>query len=158
MQDVEIVELDEQTTAVVRALVPVEKLATFFGRAFGTVYQALAAQGIEPVGPPFGFYPSMPGDTVEVEAGFPVPEGARPAGEVLISSLPGGRVVHTLHVGPYDTMGSTYEALQAWMTGEGLTPAVGMWEVYLSDPEAQPDPATWQTGIYWPLVDGDDTA
>lgn len=38
----------------------------------------------------------------------------------------------------------------------GPQPAViraeGMWECYLSDPGAEPDPDTWRTLIVWPLA------
>jgi len=27
-----------------------------------------------------------------------------------------------------------------------------MWEYYLTDPEQQPDPATWQTKVVWPIA------
>jgi len=27
-----------------------------------------------------------------------------------------------------------------------------MWEYYLSDPAAEPDPATWKTLIIWPVA------
>ena len=40
----------------------------------------------------------------------------------------------------------------SWTTDEGLVLAEGMWESYLSDPDAEPDPATWRTLIVWPLA------
>jgi effector-binding domain-containing protein len=108
---------------------------------------------VQIVGPPFGFYPRMPSDTVVVEAGFPVSGPARADGEAHPFTLPGGQVVRVVHVGPYDTMERTYSQLLSWMAAEGLRPAAGMWENYLSDPEAEPDPATWRTMIFWPLAD-----
>jgi effector-binding domain-containing protein len=67
--------------------------------------------------------------------------------------LPGRRAVTTVHVGPYDSMHKTYAEVHAWMATQGLTPADHMWEVYLSDPSAEPDSSTWRTQIVWP-VDG----
>jgi effector-binding domain-containing protein len=66
--------------------------------------------------------------------------------------LPGGRVVTGTHVGPYEALAQTYEQLVAWAGAEGLTLAEGMWESYLSDPGAEPDPSTWRTLIVWPLA------
>ena len=63
-----------------------------------------------------------------------------------------GRSVQS-HVGPYDTMADTYTQLLAWAADNGLELATGMWEVYLSDPSAEPDPATWRTEVFWPVVD-----
>jgi effector-binding domain-containing protein len=152
MADCEIVELPPQPTAVVKARLPMAELPSLFGHAFADVWALLGAQGVEVAGPPFGFYPSMPGETVEVEAGFPVAGDFEPSGDVVRSELPGGRAVRTMHVGPYKTLPSTYEALQRWMTDQGIEPGAGMWEHYLSDPSAEPDPAGWRTEIYCPVA------
>jgi effector-binding domain-containing protein len=34
---------------------------------------------------------------------------------------------------------------------QGRRPASTMWEVYLTDPEEEPDPARWRTEVYWPV-------
>jgi effector-binding domain-containing protein len=49
-------------------------------------------------------------------------------------------------------MEKTYAELQEWMAEQGLRPATLMWECYLSDPRAEPDPAAWRTEIFWPLL------
>jgi effector-binding domain-containing protein len=148
----ELLELPPQTTAVIRARLPMAELPGLFERAFREVWALLAAQHVEATGPPFGFYPSMPGELVEVEAGFPVGRRIEPAGDVVPGELPGGRVVKALHVGPYETLPATYGALQRWMAEQGLEPAAGPWEHYLSDPSREPDPATWRTQIFWPVA------
>ena len=33
----------------------------------------------------------------------------------------------------------------------GVQPLGPMWEIYWSDPEAEPDPATWRTEILVPI-------
>jgi AraC family transcriptional regulator len=38
------------------------------------------------------------------------------------------------------------------MGEHSLTPSDEMWEVYLSDPQTEPDPATWRTQIFWPVA------
>lgn len=73
-------------------------------------------------------------------------------GEVEPFELPGGRVVTGTLVGPYDGLAQTYGQLAAWAESEGLTLAEGVWESYLSDPSAEPDPKTWRTLIVWPLA------
>jgi len=139
--------------AVVRDTMATSELPSFFGRAFGAVAAAAAAQGVELVGEPFAFYPGAPTDVIEVAAGFRVPTAFQPSGEVVPMELPGGRVVIAVHVGPYDTMDKTYKEIHTWMAARRLTPAGHMWEVYLSDPSTQPDPSTWRTQIIWPVDD-----
>jgi effector-binding domain-containing protein len=147
----EIVELEPQEAIAVRGDVAIRELAGFFERAFNEAADAAGASGVEIVGPPFGFYPQMPTDTVAVEAGFPVSAPAEAYGNAHRLVLPGGRAVQATHVGPYDTMEATYTHLQSWMAEQGIRPAVGMWECYLSDPQVEPDPATWRTRIIWPI-------
>ena len=148
----EIVERDAQAAAVVRGRVPLGELPDFFGRAYGAVMEALSAQGVSPTGPPFGFYPSQPGEVVEVHAGFPVAGPVETSGEVVAMELPAGRVVTTVHVGPYDTLDSTYTELQSWMTEQRIKPAAQMWEIYVSDPAVEP-PDQWRTEIVWPIAE-----
>jgi effector-binding domain-containing protein len=148
----EIVELEPQEAIAVRGDVRIADLAAFFERAFHEAADAAVATGVEIVGPPFGFYPEMPTDTVVVEAGFPVSAPVRTEGNAHRIVLPGGRAVQAVHIGPYDTMEQSYDQLQSWMAAHGLQPAVGMWECYLSDPEAEPDPARWRTRIVWPVA------
>jgi effector-binding domain-containing protein len=148
----EIVELDPREAIAVRGEVPLADLPGFFERAFEEAAEAASASGVEIVGPPFGFYPEMPTETVTVEAGFPVSAPAGAHGDAHRLELPGGRAVQTTHVGPYDTLRDTYDRLASWMADQGLQPAVGMWESYLSDPRVEPDPATWRTRIIWPIT------
>src|SRR6478736_4678361 len=66
------IHITEQAVAVVRERVPMDALTGFFGRAFGAVMAAVQMQGASPAGPPFALYHGIPGETVDVEAGFPI--------------------------------------------------------------------------------------
>ena len=148
--------LVERTTApaaVVSAEVAMDDLPDFFGRAFGSVMQVLARQGVAPTGPPFGLYPRMPADTVAVVAGFPTEHAITSEGDVTAFELPAGRAVTGVHVGSYDSLEGTYGRLLEWVADQGLEVGHLMWESYLSDPEQEPDPSTWRTEIVWPLAD-----
>ncbi|TIC80476.1 GyrI-like domain-containing protein [Nocardioides sp. GY 10113] len=147
----EVIEIEPQEAIAVRGDVAPAELPEFFGHAFRDAAQAAAAAGVGIAGPPFGFYPRMPTETVEVEAGFPVSARPEAHGRAHRLLLPGGRAVQAMHVGPYDGLERTYDELASWMTERGLVPAAGMWESYLSDPETEPDPATWRTLITCPV-------
>ncbi len=144
--------IEPQMAAAIRAEVPMDQLPAVFDRGFPAIIEAIGAQGVAPAGPPFGYYPRMPGDTVEVVVGFPVTGPITAAGDVVPFELPGGRVVTGTHVGPYESLSATYDELIAWSRGEGLTLGGVMWEIYTSDPSAEPDPATWRTNLVWPLA------
>ncbi|MCY1674586.1 GyrI-like domain-containing protein [Pseudarthrobacter sp. SL88] len=146
------VHLAEQPVAVVREHVRMDALPDFFGRAFGSVMAAAQRQGATPAGPPFARYHGMPGETVDVEAGFPITGTFTTADGVQAGTLPEADALEAIHTGPYDTLQQTYGAIQQQMRADGLTPADSMWEYYLSNPEKEPDPATWQTRVIWPVA------
>jgi len=155
MATFEVIEIEPQPAAVVRAELPTAELPSLFDRAFGAVMQVVAEQGLAITGPPFGYYPRMPGDTVAVAAGFPTSGPITASGEVTPLELPGGRAVRGVHLGPYDGLGQTYGELMAWAQAQGLQLVeAGMWEAYVTDPSAEPDPSTWRTEITWPLAAG----
>ena len=85
-------------------------------------------------------------------AGFPVAAAITASGDVVASRLPAGQVVEAVHVGPYDTLEQTYREVEAWIAEQGLRGTDVMWESYLSDPGAEPDPATWRTLVCGPVV------
>lgn len=152
MSDFSLVERAPQPTAVVRATIPVSEIPSFLGHAYETVLRVLASQGIAPSGEPFTYYPAAPTATVELEAGFPVAAAPHPEGEVVTGELPGGMVATGTHVGPYDKMADTYNLLMAWIAEQGFAPAEGMWEIYQTDPQREPDPTKWRTQIFWPVT------
>jgi effector-binding domain-containing protein len=146
------VEVAPRSTAVIRATLDVPEIGPWFGHALGTLAASLAERGIVIVGQPFArYHPVTEGeDRFEVEAGFPVGGPIEPHGDVEASTLPGGPHATTVHVGPYDGLPAAYDALAKWIAAEGGMPAGDIWEVYESDPEQEPDPATWRTRVFWP--------
>jgi effector-binding domain-containing protein len=152
--DIKSTQLQEQPTAVLRETVPMVALRSFFGRAYGAVMGAAQQQHIQLAGPPFAMYHGMPTDVVDVEAGFPVAAPLPWSGDggVTAGSLPGGQALEAMHIGPYETLPETYGAIMAKMRADNLTPGDAMWEYYLSDPAAEPDPAAWKTLVVWPVA------
>jgi effector-binding domain-containing protein len=148
--DVKIVELQKQPTAVIREQVAMNALPEFFGRAFAAVSAAMESQNVQPAGPPFALYRGMPTETVDVEAGFPVSTTIAALNGVQAGLLPACGAVQAMHVGSYDTLGTTYEAVKQRMREEELEASDDMWEYYLSDPST--DPATWRTLVVWPVL------
>ncbi len=139
-----------QPVAVMEATLPVAAIGPWLAEAFGGVATAIAAQGVTLVGPPFARYRQDGVGRFTVEAGFPVGTTISGAGTVRPAELPGGSVAVTTHLGPYEAMEPIYAAVFAWIGDHGGTPSGAPWEVYLSDPETQPDPQTWQTRIVQP--------
>jgi len=143
--------LAEQPTAVRRATLRVPEIGPWLGTVYAEVAGVLAAAGAGPAGPPFARYHRLGEDRFEVEAGFPATGPIEGTQTVQASSLPAGPAAATTYVGPYEEMEPVWAAIWAWMAEQGVDPACDPWEVYLSDPASQPDPATWRTDVVAPF-------
>jgi effector-binding domain-containing protein len=153
MTDVQIIDLAEQRTAVRRAVLPADRLRAFFEETYPMIAAAVQAQGLRPAGPPFARYYGMPGASVDLEIGFPVEDGFVDDGEVTAGTLPACRALVAMHVGPYEGLAGTWQAMAVRGGELGATrDDRSFWEVYLSDPGLEPDPARWRTQLVQPLA------
>lgn len=132
--EVELVQLQPQPVAIVRAHVTVADIPMFIGGAFGEVIQTLSGQGLAPAGPPFGRYVPV-GDGFDVEAGFPATGLLTPAGRVVAGELPGGPAARVLHTGDYGGVAAAYDATSEWVAAHGYVATGAPWESYLDGPE-----------------------
>ncbi len=146
---IEVRALTDRYTAVVRRELPREELAGWLGEAFQAVHGYLRRNGVDPVGPPFARYTFL-GDTVAVEAGFPVPHEVAGSGPVQPSTLPDGQAAVTTRVGPYEDLDKAYLAVRIWLDTRGYLPAGPHWEVYHTDPTTEPDSTRWRTDLVVP--------
>jgi effector-binding domain-containing protein len=150
-QPIEIVEIAPQPTAALRVSTTMAQFPEAVGQAFDDAVAAITAAGAGFAGPPYTRYLSFGEGEIEAEVGFPVAGPFTASGKVEPSSLPGGRVVTTVHVGSYHEIAGTWQRVQTWIEEHGLTVDGPAWESYLTDPATDPDPATWRTELRFPL-------
>jgi AraC family transcriptional regulator len=147
----EIRSIPRQDTAVVAVTSPLDGISESMGKAFEKTFHALGATGVAPAGPPFARYFNME-DPFEYEAGVVVATPFAGSDEVKPGELGGVEAAVGMHVGPYDTLERTYDAMMEWITGQGRSVAGPMWEVYLTDPSSEPDPQAWRTEVFIPVA------
>lgn len=147
-----LVHLKETPTIGIRKVVPIDELPTFFGDAYGRLFEVIGQDGLTVTNPPLAHYYGMPTDLVDVEAAVPIAEPYDGSADVVAGTLPPADAVEALHFGPYDTLTDTYEQVAAWMSERGFTPGYDMWEFYLTDATLEPDPAKWETKVVWPIA------
>ena len=159
----EVVELEAQRTAAVRIQQPMAELdlAAAFARSMPLVAERIVAAGGSIGGPSYGRYHQFGPDVVDVEIGFPVQAvpaglaslGSVASGEVGLSELPGGPVARAVHLGSYDGLAATYDALHDWIHAQpGYDDGAGPWESYVDMPDDMADPSRARTEVIWPLV------
>ena len=143
--------LRSHNTATVRAEVDEAALSLAMGRVHQAVREALEKQGVTATSGPFARYHSY-AEMVDFEAGVMVEKPITADGDVKPNELPSGPAAIAVHAGPYDTLGATYAAMRQWLDGNSDYVANGgPWEIYLTDPSAEPDPSKWLTEIIFPL-------
>ncbi len=148
--DIQLQTRQMQPTAVISTELPVAEIGPWLASAYHILADVIAAHGTSPAGPPFARYHQLAPGRFAVEAGFPVVTAIEPDSGVRPSYLPGGPAAVTIHTGRYEEMTRAYAALASWISDHGGEPEGDPWEVYLSDPARQPDPATWRTEIVQP--------
>lgn len=146
-----IVEVEPVTAAVVRGTVPVAELPAFFDRSFSALAQAVQAQGLAITGPAYARYFGPPAEQADLEVGFPVAVAVEPDGDVQPGTLPGGRVARVEHHGSFDDLGSSWGTLASWIAAQGERPSATLWEVYVTEPSPDMDPADLVTELSWLL-------
>jgi len=88
--------------------------------------------------------------TAQVEVAWPVSGTIRGTKEMKVYELPGGKMVHTIHYGPYETCEPTYLKVFAWIKEKGLQISGPIREVYPNDPREVP-PDKIMTEIFVPV-------
>lgn len=151
----QVVQAPEVPTAVVSQRdFPMYEMSSLMDGTFAHLAEALEEVGIHPIGPAFALHHRMPVDTADLEVGFPVDKPLEqtlklPSDlEVTGSVLPAGRVGWISHVGGY---GALAEAWGAFTEGIGESEeqmAYPFWELYVTEPSPDADPATLRTDLF----------
>ncbi len=148
----EILKTNEQLTAVIHLTVPSSEVRNVMGPGIREVLETLKAQGVEPAGRWFTRHLKNPSDVFDFEVGVPVWAAVKAEGRVKNGTLPASKVARTVYHGGYEGLGSAWGELESWIKENGHTSATWLWETYVTDPGANPDPSTWRTELTRPLV------
>jgi effector-binding domain-containing protein len=88
--------------------------------------------------------------TANVEVAAPIAEKIPETDEIKCYTLPGGKMAKTIHKGPYEECGPTYEKLFKWLEENGKKITGPTREAYLNDPR-EVAPGEVLTEIYVPI-------
>ena len=130
-------------------------MPAIFDETFAALVPALAEAGVQIAGPAISLHHRMPGATMTFEVGFPVAaplDGQLEAGGItfLPSSMPATQVATVSHLGGYDGLGDAWGRLMQQVAADGHQPALPFWEVYVTEPSRDMDPATLRTDLVLP--------
>jgi effector-binding domain-containing protein len=148
----EIRETKEQKTLAIRMFTPAEKLSDAIGSSYGQIGRYMEAHQVHPAGPPFAMYYNMDMSNLDVEIGIPVQGEIDGQDNIKACSIPGGPAATAVHTGPYDTIGTTYDKITAFVKEKNLETQPYCYEFYLNDPR-ETKPEELKTEIFFPLKD-----
>ncbi len=148
----QIVQTTPQNTAFIHLTVTPEEMMQVFGPTIGELMATLAAQGITPAGPVFAHHLRGPTETFDFELSVAVSAPMTATGRVQPGTWPAMRVARTFYHGPYEGLPEAWGKFMEWIETSGLQTTPDLYECYLTNPEANPDPSTWRTELNRPLA------
>ncbi|HZD79611.1 MAG TPA: GyrI-like domain-containing protein [Actinomycetota bacterium] len=144
-------ELPPQHVALVRRATSMAVIGKDIHEGFADLMEAMAGAGVSPSGPPFVVYHGLDDQIDRIEICAPVVEPFEDRGEARGMRIPAGLVACTIHRGRFEEIGPAYQALAVWVREHDRQMAGPPREVYLTDLEATPDPASNVTEVQFPI-------
>src|SRR3954452_2434706 len=116
--------------AVVRRRAAQKDLSTVIPQACGEVFNLAKAQRPTGLGRLVALYLDCTTDLFELEIGVEVDHPITDGKGLFASALPPGTVATAVHMGPYQQLKRTHEALHQWCKAQGHHLAGVSWEIY----------------------------
>jgi len=134
--------LVKKTEPMTVAFISMKGPYTLISDAFGKLYGWIGDKGYIPAGPPLGVYfkapEQVPAEELLWEICSPIAGDTAPSGPdekgLGVKKVKGAEVASTMHKGPFDQVGHTIHALEAWIAANGYEIMGPYEEIYLTDP------------------------
>jgi AraC family transcriptional regulator len=152
MPDFVVATLKAEPYAYIERTARTSEIPKIMSESFDTLSALFAKAKASMVGMPLTHYKSFDGETTSFQLGFPVRQEDTAALEeagLSIGETPHGPAMQAIHIGPYEEVPKTYDALLAEMKARGLEGTTDMWERYFSPPGTPPEQT--RTEVICPL-------
>jgi effector-binding domain-containing protein len=149
---IEIVDVPHMNVIFAKATCKHSEIGQTLSHLFPKVANYMGASGAAMAGAPFCRYTAWRDEECDIEGGCPIVESLPGEGAVLSGTIGNCRAVRAEYVGPYDGLSRAHEACRNYMAENGLVFADHPFEIYITDPNKEPDPAKYITHVYWPVA------
>lgn len=148
--DVLVKKVEAQRVVALRRVIPTYR---HVGELFGELCSYLGALNLAFAGPPMALYHEAEyrERDVDAEVAVPVLADVPERGEIRMRTLDAAEVACLVHVGPYEALPGSYDALMRWMEAHQSQVGCPVREVYLHGPDSSDPPETYVTEIQVPL-------
>lgn len=121
------------------------------GKMYGELMGALQKSKVELAGHPFCLFPKYSEESMDMVCALPVGENAKVPAKYKVMQNPGGKAVKAVHTGAYEKLETTHNEINKYLAFKKMEISGAPWEVYITDPAAEPDTAKWITEVYYPV-------
>lgn len=159
--EIQIVETNEIPTAIVWGeSVPQSQMKTFYDHAFEAVFASIQQAGLHRAGPAYALYTAMgQGEDPHYDLEIGVPVNGEIDGSIELpdletvfgSELPECKAATYRYTGSYDGLSQAWADFMVAIEARGLKTGQPRWEVYVTEPTPQTDPAELVTELYCAL-------
>jgi effector-binding domain-containing protein len=143
--------VESKNAFAVRVVCTMEEIEEAMSGSFNQLMEEMTNTGVQMTGPPFAIWYRWEGDEFEFDHCMPVSELRQTTGEVRGLKTYAGKVISVIHTGHYDSSGHSWMALENYLHEHNLESNGDPWEVYLTNPQEEPDHLKWMTELYWPV-------
>lgn len=128
-----------------------EEIADVMGPAFGEIMHVIATNGGQVAGAPFSIWYEWEDEIMEFDNAIPVDKSIKGTDRVIPIKTYQGKTAFVSHMGEYSSTHYSWGSLENYIKENGLETNGSPYEVYITDPETEPDPSKWITELYWPI-------
>ena len=130
-----------------------QEISAKMGEMFGELMQYMTSNNLEMAGHAMAVYPRWSEESIDMECALPVAQEVDPQHErIMYKSIPAGKVIKAVHMGDYHLLEETHSQVDQYIADQGLQTGGAPFEVYVTDPGAEPDTSKWVTHVYYPLA------
>lgn len=143
---------DEILAIVIKDSVTEETIGQSMGINYGILMQFATRNKLEIAGLPFAEYPQwIVGQKNLVIIGIPVSKKIKTMLPVEMYKIAASNNVMVSYFGPYEKSAYGHEKINQYIIANKKEINGFSREVYISDPQLEPDPTKWETQIFYPI-------
>jgi effector-binding domain-containing protein len=128
-----------------------DEMGPEMGKAYSELMRICTDQDLTILDMPFSIiYDAEPG-FYEFDAAFKIDQLIKAPRGFVSGVIPGGETVSLSHYGLSENLPASYKIIENWIQENGYLPDGNPYEVYVTEPSAEPDSSKWETQIFYPV-------
>jgi effector-binding domain-containing protein len=135
ISSIEIIDRVPSIALTIRVQTPVSNMPVVIGESYGKMLAYLQKEGRFLSAIPYVAFYNMEMNNLDVEMGFPLSSPLPDSSDMKMKSVPGGKAVMCMYLGPYQEMEPTYNEVMEKIAEMGYEPTYPSYELYYNGPQ-----------------------